>query len=154
VAMPMNEVYDALSRGLVDGLLSGRESLESFRTGEHIQYITQNKRTAYTACMLVCMNKKKWDSLPADIRGIIDQLSAEQPEKFGKAWDDADSAAIGFLEKRGVKFLNLDQAEEQRWVERGAQPLFDDYVKKMKEKGLPGEEALGCVTGYLKAYKQ
>ena len=154
VAMPMTEVYDALSRGMVDGLLSALESLESFRTGEHIKYVTTNKWTAYTACMLIAMNKKVWNSLPPDIQKIIDRISQEQPEKFGKAWDNAETVGKNFLAKRDVKYVSLTNQEEQRWIDKGAQPLFDDYVKRMKEKGLPGDQALHFILDYLKPYKK
>jgi TRAP-type C4-dicarboxylate transport system substrate-binding protein len=154
VAMPMTEVYDALSRGMVDGLLSSLETLESFRTGEHVQYVTQNKLTAYGATFLVAMNKKTWNSLPPDIQTIIDQSSQEQIDKFGKAWDQGDTVGKTFLEKRGVKFLTLPREEEQHWIDNGAKPLYDDYVKRMKERNLPGNEALKVVLDFLKPYKK
>ncbi len=154
VAMPMTEVYDALSRGMVDGLLSSLESLESFRTGEHVQFITQNKATAYGATFLVAMNKKTWNSLPPDIQQAVDKSSQEQIEKFGKAWNHGDEVGRAFLEKRGVKFVSLGRDEEQRWIDKGAKPILDDYVKRMKEKNLPGEEALRVVQDFLKPYKK
>jgi TRAP-type C4-dicarboxylate transport system substrate-binding protein len=154
VAMPMTEVYDALSRGMVDGLLSGLEGLEGWRTGEHIKYITENKWTAYTATMIVVMNKKTWNSMPADLQKIIDSVSAEQSEKFGKAWDAAEASALAFLQKRGVKLMPLSKEEEQKWADKGAKPLFNDYVKKMKELHLPGDESLAFILNYLKAYKK
>jgi TRAP-type transport system periplasmic protein len=154
VAMPMTEVYDALSRGMVDGLLSSLESLESFRTGEHVQYVNMNRMSAYTATFLVAMNKKTWNSLPPDIQKIIDRTSQEQVEKFGKAWEQGDAVGRAFLDKRGVKFLTLSREEEQRWVDKGAKPLFEDYVKRMKEKNLPGDQALNMVLAFLKPYQK
>jgi hypothetical protein len=32
--------------------------------------------------------------------------------------------------------------------------MFDDYIKKMKEKGLPGEEVVKFYREKLKAYKK
>lgn len=154
VGMPMAEVYEALAGGTVDGILSDFEALESFKTGEHVHYITQNSWTAYTVCMLVAMNKKTWNSLPPDIQKAIDQVSQEQPEKFGRAWDNGDTSARSFLDTRGVKRLTLTKEEERRWVDKGAQPVFDDYTKRMKEKSLSGTEALRVVLDYLKPYKK
>jgi TRAP-type C4-dicarboxylate transport system substrate-binding protein len=154
VAMPMGEVYDALSRGMVDGILSSLESLESYRTGEHLKYETQNKKTAYGACFLVAMNKKTWNSLAPDVQKIVDRLSEEQYDKFGKAWNQGDEKGKAFLDKRGVKFISLTPQEEQRWVDKGAKPLFDDYVKRMKEKNLPGDKALDTVLTFLKPYQK
>ncbi len=154
VGMPMTEVYEALAGGMVDGVLSGLETLESFKTGDHIRYITENKWTAYTATMLFAMNKKVWNSLPPDIQKIIDNLSLEQPERFGRAWDSADFAAASFLDRRSVKYVTLPREEERRWAEKGAQLVFDDYLKRMKERNIPGNEALKFVTDYLKPYKK
>jgi len=55
-----------------------------------------------------------------------------------------------YSHKRGNKSIKLSAAENARWAAK-AQPLFDDYVKKSKEKNLPGDEALKFIRGYLKA---
>jgi TRAP-type transport system periplasmic protein len=154
VAMPMADVYDALSRGMVDGLLSSMEALEGFRTGEHVRYVTMNRQSAYTACMLVAMNKKSWNSLSPDIQKIVDRLSRQQVERFGKAWDDAEIVGRNFMAKRGVKYIALTSNEEERWVAKGVQPLFNDYVKRMKERNLPGDQALKFVLDYLRPYRK
>jgi TRAP-type C4-dicarboxylate transport system substrate-binding protein len=154
VGMPMTEVYEALAGGIADGILSPLESLESFKTGDHVRYITQNRWTAYSTCMLVAMNKKAWNSLPPDIQKTIDDLSKEQPGIFGKAWDNADLKARSFLENRSVKYLALTNDEERRWVNNGAQLVFDNYVKRMRDKKLPGDKALEMVLDYLKPYRK
>ncbi|MBA4418819.1 MAG: C4-dicarboxylate ABC transporter substrate-binding protein [Syntrophus sp. (in: bacteria)] len=152
VAMPMTEVYDALSRGMVDGLLSGIGPLYGFRTGEHIKYVTLNKLTSYTAAQAVIMNKKVWSSLSPDIQKILDDLSAEYIEKFGQAWDKQDEVALAKF-KSTLTFIPLPKDEDQRWADMGAKPLYDDYVKRMKEKGLPGDQSLAFIQNYLKQYR-
>ncbi len=154
VGMPMTDVYEALAGGMADGILSPLESLESFKTGDHIRYVTQNRWTAYSTCMLVAMNKKTWNSLPPDIQRVIDDISKEQPALFGKAWDNADLKARSFLDHRGVRYLPLTDGEERRWVDRGVQPVFDDYINRMKAKNLPGDQALKMVLDYLKPFKK
>ena len=42
----------------------------------------------------------------------------------------------------GAKITTLSKEEEARWVEKGAKPLIEEYAKHMKEKGLPGDEAV------------
>jgi TRAP-type C4-dicarboxylate transport system substrate-binding protein len=96
------------------------------------------------------MNKRRWASLPADIQKTIDQMSREYIEKSGIAWDRADQSGWKFVEKRGAKKIILSQQEEQRWVEKGQKPTFDDYVKRMKAKDLPGDEALKFIMSSLK----
>ena len=154
VAMPMPEVYDALAKGVVDGMLSSYEALKGFRTGEHVKCSTENLGTAYSAAFVVMMNKKTFASLPPEVQKIVDEMSLEYIDKYGKMWTKVDAEGKDWLVKRGVEITSLSPEEEARWYEKGAQPLVDAYVKEMKEKGLPGEEAVKFVRDSFKAYKK
>ncbi len=153
VAMPMTDVYDALSRGVADGLMAAYEALEGFRIGEQVKYTTENFGTSYTAAFVVVMNKKKWNSLPPDIQKIIDGMCPEYIEKYAAMWDDIEKHGKEYVVKRGNRIITLSKDEEAKWIEK-AQPLFDDYTKRMKEKGLPGEEALKFIRDYLKPFRK
>jgi TRAP-type C4-dicarboxylate transport system substrate-binding protein len=154
VAMPMPEVYEALSRGIVDGMMSSYEVLETRRIGEHIRHVTENKLSSYSSTFVVAMNKRKWESLPADLQKIIEEVSSEYAEKSGMAWDQSYISGKKFAEKQGAKCVPLSQEEDLRWIEKGAKPVFEDYVQKMKGKGLPGEETLKFALEYLQSYKK
>jgi TRAP-type transport system periplasmic protein len=154
VAMPMPDVYDALAKGVVDGLLSSYEALQGFRTGEHIKYTTENLDTAYSAAFVVAMNKQKFAALPPDIQTLIDHMSAEYIEKYAKMWTEIDAAGKDWLIKRGVKIIELNDAEEARWYEKGSKPVVEAYVQEMKAKGLPGDEAVKFLRESFKKYKK
>ena len=153
VAMPMTDVYDALSRGVAEGLMCAYEATEGFRFGDQLKYSTENYATSYSAVFAIVMNKDKWNSLPPDIQKIIDTMSTEYIEKYAAMWDDIEISGKAYLVKRGNKINTLSKEEEAKWVEK-AQPIFDDYVKKMKEKSLPGDEALKFARDYLKPYRK
>jgi TRAP-type transport system periplasmic protein len=154
VAMPMPEVYDALSKGVVDGLLSSYEALEGFRTGEHVQYSTENFDTAFCATFIVAMNKKKFASLPPDVQKVIDEMSPEYIGKYAQMWTDINKSGREWLAKRGVKFIPLSAEEEAKWYEKGSKPLVEEYIKDTTAKGLPGEEAVKFLTESIKEYKK
>jgi TRAP-type transport system periplasmic protein len=152
VAMPMSEVYDALSKGVVDGLMSSYEALHGWKTGELIKYTTENKSTAYSAVFIVMMNKQKFASLPPDIQALIDQMSQEYIEKYATMWADLNIVAKDWLMKRGTKLTVLSKEEEARWYDKGTKPLVDAYIKDMKAKGLPGVEAVKFIQEALKRH--
>lgn len=154
VGMPMGETYDALSRGMLDGVLTPMESLASFKLGDHVKYVTRTPLTSVTSCQMVVMNKKTWNSLPQDIQKIVDRLSKEQIVNFGNAWDKGDEIGRQFMEKRGATFITLEKAEDLRWFNKGAKPLHEDYVKRMKAKNLSGDKALEVVTKFLQPYQK
>jgi TRAP-type C4-dicarboxylate transport system substrate-binding protein len=150
VGMPMSESYDALSRGIAEGIFCPIESLEGWKLGEVVSYTTEDFGAAYSDCAYIIMNKDKWNALPADVKQIIKKLNAEWLEKDGKMWDDLDKNAREFVVKRGNKIITLSKEENARWAEK-VRPLLDEYVKNTKAKGLPGDEVLKFCVDYLKA---
>jgi len=66
VEMPMGDSYDALSRGVTQGIVCPTESLQGWKLGEGIKYSTQDYCSAYSVTFFVVMNMDRWNSLPAD----------------------------------------------------------------------------------------
>jgi len=154
VAMPMGDVYDAMAKGVVEGFMANYEVMDGWALGDQVRYSTENYDSAYTALFMVCMNKKKFESLPKDVQAVIDQMSPEYIEKFAKMWDFISQRGKDFLVKKGGKIITLSKEEQQRWVDKGAKPLFEEYIKNMKAKNLPGEEAVKFIQDTLKPYKK
>lgn len=147
--MPMLETYDALKRGLADGVLLPIETLKGWKFGEPCKYTYINHGNAYANGFFIAMNKGRWNSLPKDIQQIIDKLNEEWFEKQAKLWTDVDVEGLEFAKKTGQKIVYAPPEEEAKMRER-MQPLLDAYMKSMKEKGLPGEEVLKWCQDYLK----
>lgn len=150
VAMPMPDAYDAISRGVADGYMGTLESLKNWKLAEVIKYTTESYGAGYTSSFAMIMNKKKWDSIPPDLQKIIEGVNQDWIVENGKAWDAMDKEGREFSLKRGNKIISLSPEENARWA-KAAEPLFDDYVKRMKAKNLPGEEVLKFARDYLKA---
>jgi len=141
VGMPMGETYDAISKGVAEGVACPVEALQGWKLGEVVKHTTQNFGTAYNLAFFVAMNKSKWNSLAPDVRKIIEQVNEEWIVKTGQAWDEIDQAGYDFYQKQGGKITTLSKAEEVRWV-KAVQPMFDEYVREKTAKGLPAQEAL------------
>jgi TRAP-type C4-dicarboxylate transport system substrate-binding protein len=150
VAMPQNEAYDALQKGVVEGLVSPIETLKGWKYAEVVKYTTRDLGAAYSVGFFVAMNRGKWDALPKEAQAAIEQVNAEWVDKAGKAWDDFDKVGTEFALSKGVKIIELSKAEDARWAEK-VKPMLSDYVAAAKAKGLPGDEALKFVLEWLKA---
>ena len=151
VGMPMTESYDALSKGVADGVFCPDEALQGFKLGEVTAYTTECYAVAYSSAFFVVMNKAKWNSLPKDIQGIIENINKEWIDKQGKVWDDIDLQGRAFCLKLGMKYIKLSPEESARWAAR-VKPILDDYVKTTTAKGLPGDQALQFCLDYLKSH--
>ena len=141
VAMPMPETYDALQKGIAEGVMCPVEALQGWKLGEVIKYTTENYGSAYTIGFFVVMNKSKWNSLPPDVQKVIEQVNVEWIDRHCKTWDEIDKAGIEFTQKLGNKIIPLSKEEDWRWV-KAVKPLYEEYVNATKGKGLPGDEAL------------
>jgi len=149
VAMPMSDSYDAISRGVAQGILCPVESLQGWKLGEVIRHTTQDYGAAYTITFFVVMNRARWDSLPADVQKAIEQVNAEWIEKTGSAWDEMDKAGAAFAAGLGTSVIPLSAQENARWA-KAVEPLFDEYVKDKTAKGLPAAEALAWCRARLR----
>jgi TRAP-type C4-dicarboxylate transport system substrate-binding protein len=128
------------------------ESMEGWKWGEVVKFTTESFGSAYSTAFFVAMNKEKWNALPADVQKIIETINAEWAGKTGKLWDEADKSGKAFSLKLDNKIISLSKEENQRWA-AAAKPVLDDYVKRMKEKGLAGDEALKFALDTLKKGK-
>jgi TRAP-type C4-dicarboxylate transport system substrate-binding protein len=149
VAMPQNECYDSLQKGVVDGVVSPIETLKGWKFAEVIKSTTQNFGSAYTLGFFVAMNKKKWDSLPKDVQQTIEQVNKEWIDKTGDGWDEFDKIGTEFTLSKGNKIIPLSKEEDEKWA-KTVSPVLNEYVEAMKAKGLPGEEALIFCKEWLK----
>ncbi len=141
VAMSQPETYESLQKGVVEATLCPVETLKGWKQGEVIHSMTDSSGIGYTTAMFVVMNRKKWDSLPADIRQIIEQVSAEWVDKHGEAWNQADREGAEFVQQLGHETIPLSAEEEARWKAAVA-PILEAYVKTAGEKGLPAADFL------------
>jgi TRAP-type transport system periplasmic protein len=155
VAMPKSDEYDALQKGVVDGTVGAPAGLITFRLAEITKYSTWITRAGSPATHFVVMNLKKWNSLPADVKKILNDVAAEWPEYTGKVWNSLDLEGVEFAKKQGHKFIVPSAEEGLRW-EKALAPVYDDYIKSMQAKGLPGKEVFEyrkqLIDKYAKMY--
>lgn len=151
VAMAQTETYDALQKGVVDGLVSPLEALKGWKFVEVTKYTTQNLGSSYSIAFFVAMNKKKWDSLPKDVQETIQKVNKEWIGKTAETWNNMDKEALELALSKGNQIIKLSPEEDARWA-KAVSPIFDEYVKTTKEKGLPGQEALDFCRTWLKEH--
>ncbi|NIQ40256.1 MAG: C4-dicarboxylate ABC transporter substrate-binding protein [Proteobacteria bacterium] len=146
---PMMEVYDAMAKGVIDGVNTPFETLKTFRFAEVVGYTTASWQTGNVYTFYVVMNKSKYQKLPPDIKGILDELAGEYKERFALMWNAIDFYGKEFAQEKGVEIIELPEYEAARWV-KAAAPVIEDYVKDMVGKGHSEAE----VRGWLKFIRE
>jgi TRAP-type transport system periplasmic protein len=151
VAMPQGQTYEALQKGVVEGTFTPIETLKGWKQAEVVKSTTDCATIGYTTAMFVVMNLKKWNALPADVRKVMEEVSAQWIDVHGKAWDQLDEEGRAYSLSRGNKIITLSAAENARW-KKAVRPIIDDYVKEVSAKGLPAQKAVKDVEDLIKQY--
>ncbi|OGO17442.1 MAG: hypothetical protein A2Z15_00040 [Chloroflexi bacterium RBG_16_50_11] len=138
--IPMGEMYDSVSKGVVDGTLVGIETLKTFKMGDVCKYTAFAWQVGNMYTFYLAMNQAKWDALPADIQQIFNEVSAEYAEKYAEMWNKIDIAGIQYsLSIPGNEVFRLSDAEGARF-KAAVQPVLGAYVDAMVAKGYAKSE--------------
>lgn len=126
--MSSPEVYEKLSRGVIDGVAFTFEAMTAFNLTDDIKYSMTVPGGIYNTTWFFVVNEDKWASLSDEDRAAIDAISGEAfAERVGKAWNDADEAAkteigdkVDFYEASPEVVAALQSAAsklEQAWAD-------------------------------------
>jgi len=138
VAMPQSETPEAIQKGVVKGMVSSMEILKDFKFAAYTPNATVANLSVVT--FAVVMNKEKWNSLPADVKKVLDDLRREQALWTGNYVDGHVEEALDWSKKNhDLKVFNLSAADTAT-VNGLLQPMVDDYVKRVSAQGLPGKQ--------------
>jgi TRAP-type C4-dicarboxylate transport system substrate-binding protein len=149
VGMPMPDTYDALSKGVVEGVVCPMEALKGWKLGEVVKYSTQDFGAAYNLLFIIVMNKGKWNSIkPADQKAI-EKINKEWIIKHGKNWDKIDQDGIEFIKARGNEIISLSKEENAKFA-KAVQPMFETYIKEKSAMGLPAAAAVKFLQARVK----
>jgi TRAP-type C4-dicarboxylate transport system substrate-binding protein len=98
------------------------------------------------------MNQAKYDSLPADLRKVIDNNSGpDLSQTIGRYWDEATAPGQEAARDRGNTFIQVSAQETDKWMAASAS-LQDDWVSDMDKRGLPGKQMLQDAKDLIKKY--
>jgi TRAP-type C4-dicarboxylate transport system substrate-binding protein len=151
VAMPQGQTYESLQKGVVEGTFAPIETLKGWKQAEVVKSTTDCSEIGYTTAMFVVMNLQKWNSLPADVRKVMEEVSVQWVDIHGKAWDQIDQEGREYTLSLGNKIVSLSADENGRW-RKAVRPIIDSYIKEVSAKGLPAEKAVTEVENLIRQY--
>lgn len=155
VGMPVPAVSDALSKGVIDGAMLPWEVVPAVKAHELVKFHSESdpkSRAMYTTAFIFAMNKAKYDSLPADLKKVIDANGgAESSAWVGKVWDESAVGARKLATDRGNQFNVIPAAELQNW-EKAGQTVVDAWTAEVAGKGHDGKALLKSARDLIQKY--
>jgi TRAP-type C4-dicarboxylate transport system substrate-binding protein len=155
VGMPLPAIPDAVSKGTIDGFLLPWEVMPSLKLHEMVKFHSEtdpSRPALYSSVFIFAMNQAKYDSLPADLKKVIDDNSGPAlSQQIGKIWDNSQAPGRKAAQDRGNTFHMIPASELDNWVKASA-PLYDAYVSDMNAKGMPGKQMVQDAKDLLAKY--
>lgn len=140
VAMPVTEMYEAISRGTVDGTVLGPLSALPYRLDEAATHSTLGAQLG-SFTITYSIGRGTWDRLPPDLQDVLTRAGKDTNRHLCRAVADYDAQSREKLAAGGMAFHRLTPDEERRWREATA-PVREEWVADMERMGLPGRAAL------------
>lgn len=158
VQMPLPQVPESVAKGVIDGATVPWEGMPAIKLSEitkwHLDVPEGQPRLSNTT-FLFGMNQARYDSLPDDLKAVIDANSGLEASAwagrvgFDEQLQRFQDEAIGY----GGTIHHISPEEYQRWVAATA-PIVDTWKKEVAAKGANGDElyeaALTLVEEYTK----
>ncbi len=142
VPMPLPQAAEALSKGVIDGVMIPWEVVPAVKFDEVTKFHTEaapGEPQMSNTVFLFGMNPAKYDALPPELKKIIDSNSGPDPSAWvGKVFTDDALPGKKSAEARKNTMYVLPAAELKRW-EAATLIVTEEWIKDMSAKGFDGK---------------
>jgi TRAP-type C4-dicarboxylate transport system substrate-binding protein len=156
VALP--ELAPMLSKGTVSGAVLTYEIAPAVKMQDLVDYFTTfdgaQPRMGTTVFMFL-MNKAKYESLPADLKKVIDDNSGRRLAPFAiQVWDMIDQDGLKAMQSKPKnKFVALNAAETERF-RKLVQPVFSRFKEEVDKSGSDGAKVIADAQALVAKYSK
>ena len=95
------------------------------------------------------MNKKKYESMPDDIKKMIDDMGPKYSAHTGRSFDKDAEDGMKLLKDAGG-IVREFSPQDMKEIGNRLAPLWNQWISEMEAKGLPGK---AIVADYYKILK-
>ena len=128
VPMPLDEVYQSLAQGVIDGAENNWPSFESGRHFEVARYYSLTRHLL--APEVFVMSKRRWDALSAADRAVIRRAAKQSVPYMRELWDAQVAKSKAIIMNSGVKVNEIDPAP---FAER-MRGMWDEFLTTPRQR--------------------
>lgn len=137
VLMNISDLYDSLQKGVINGALLGHSAIKTFNLKDIVKYMTMVNM--FTNTQAVVVNNNSWAKIPKQDQDIILGLSLQkESEVSALAYNAEADAALQMAKDAKMDIYTLPADERAKWI-TAMTPIYQQWVKDVTAKGLPGQ---------------
>jgi TRAP-type transport system periplasmic protein len=138
VGLPSPELFDALERGVVDGLMIAHSGLDSFNLYEVLD--NGLECNCYVAAQFLVASQDAWARLSPEQQEAIDEIAGRELSLRAAEVYDAEFEAVNAkLEAQGIEVTPLEGEERERWHAAGDE-VAQAWIDDREAEGAPAQD--------------
>lgn len=149
LGMPAPDIYDALERGVIEGVSITVSAVATFHFYDVVQHVTITNHGG--GAQVVVMNLDTWNSLAPEDQELIASLTGERLSLAGgRQYDRAYQEGMNIIDEHGLQVHYLSEEDMEKWrtvteplaigdwleahAHRGARELYDLMLELAGQK--------------------
>ena len=146
VPLAMPDVYEAMKRGVLEGVTCDLSPLVAWRFVEVAKYTTAAWQLGTTYTFYFVISKRKWNKLDDGQKKVMKEVAAEAMNKQAALWNSMEIRSRDyFTQKAGGEIVYPTQAEIAKW-KKLVEPVADSHIKGLVGKGLKQAEVEAMIS--------
>lgn len=126
----ITELYEALTKKMCDGAISGKDALDGFNLNEVVNYVLDDPAWGKLGVVAMFMNESKWNSLPEDVQQIFNEVNEEFAEYQARTWEYEDIVAYQNFKANGGEVIKFSDDVHQALVAK-LEPANQEYIASL-----------------------
>jgi TRAP-type C4-dicarboxylate transport system substrate-binding protein len=148
IQIPTPDVYEALSRGTIDGMLFPFNSLPPYELHKISKFSTVGENFgSFVANYLI--SEKKWASLPAPVRRELTALGEELARSACSQVERDEARDIEIAKKAGIALVTLPEMDKVV-LKQAMSSVAKEWAENLDRRGRSGTEVLNAFEAGLK----
>jgi TRAP-type C4-dicarboxylate transport system substrate-binding protein len=148
VFIPHGEMYGAVQKGIVDGMLFVWVGILPFNLQEVVRYYVDLSFGNITC--VVAMNNDSYRKLPREVQNIMSDVTEDTMLPLMiKSYADTAMASQNAFDEAGGKKVQWPTADMNK-MNSAMSPLWTEWITKKEKQGLPAREAVHFLYNTLK----
>jgi TRAP-type C4-dicarboxylate transport system substrate-binding protein len=155
VQMPLPQVPEAISKGVIDGAMVPWEGTPPIKLHEIAKYALDNapgQPKMSNSIFVIAMNPARYESLPPDLKKVIDANSGlELSKQIGKTFDGTTEPARKLAAAANNVFDTLSPQEYAK-MQAATAGVEKEWIGEVGAKGANGQALVDDARALIKKY--
>ena len=147
VRLATPEIYDALSRGTIDGMIFPFSSLVAYKLDGLVKYATVDESLGAIVANYV-ISEARWKKLPESVQKAMMDAGEEATQRLCATLDRDLQTDIAKLRQQGLTSIQLSVTDKKE-LQGLLANVQTEWAEGLDKRGKPGSEVLKAFHGAL-----